>query len=713
MALDFLDKLFSKDDEVDLPFRRDVETPFSTGVEDEYNPLNSAIGEITKDEGFRDTVYDDATGKPLSQKDIANRSYKGYPTVGYGYKLSPEEIKSGSLKSGESIYGGLPETRAKELISKSGPMKDVSNQIAKLKVDLSPQQVSALYRAGYNIGSGSLGKIIRTINKSGVEAGAKQLGKYTSSKGKTMKGLQERRKREVEALLGKPKKEASISDIFQKVIGIPSAEAAEVETPEKQPMSNDILRRLLDKGEDPVESKVQKLMSLLNPQQSDIQIPFSPGQAPNQLIDEQQASQMAQQDQSIGQDRATIPTQPLPVEEAQVSIPTQTPIEPEFNSPEPIGDSKTDLEKAIAQRDKLNLISMLIEGGSQALGGAMTAQSGYDTSPGTDLTQLRKMAEQKVSDIELKRKGSQNDPNSAESKRSRAMLKALGIDPSLHEGLSANDLRTLLPHLAGQESQKRSFASKKELAQMKSGGLKSMLSKSMAKSQAKDLAKSVDSIKSTGKTIDLIDDALDSQLKYSADSWTGGTGPIATLGGLTRNFSQDTEALDAKFKNISIKNMATTFEGMSKAVDSDAERAAWNATQASITNDDATNVKIMLGMKAAFIKDRIISQNKLKYAREHGNLDDFETNSPLLSGKMKTLVSPSGEITLVHRDEINQASAKGFITLDEHAEQLIEGKKTTTGGKSIFRVKAPNGSVKMIPKDKLEAALGAGGVLLD
>ena len=78
---------------------------------------------------------------------------------------------------------------------------------------------------------------------------------------------------------------------------------------------------------------------------------------------------------------------------------------------------------------------------------------------------------------------------------------------------------------------------------------------------------------------------------YSKNS-PGGTGPIATAIGTTKFASGPTQELDAKFKKLNLDTMVKMFAGMSKAVDSDAERRAFEAAQPSITNDDQVNRRI-------------------------------------------------------------------------------------------------------------------------
>jgi hypothetical protein len=89
---------------------------------------------------------------------------------------------------------------------------------------------------------------------------------------------------------------------------------------------------------------------------------------------------------------------------------------------------------------------------------------------------------------------------------------------------------------------------------------------------------------------------------YSKGS-VGGTGPLATGFGSKKVFSADLERLDSKFKQQNLETMSKMFQGMSKAVDSDAERRAFESAQPAITNDDSTNQQI--------IEDRIKAAKEL------------------------------------------------------------------------------------------------------
>lgn len=196
--------------------------------------------------------------------------------------------------------------------------------------------------------------------------------------------------------------------------------------------------------------------------------------------------------------------------------------------------------------------------------------------------------------------------------------------------------------------------------------------KAVHKKQAADFAESQKALQTNANNMSKVDEAINAQLQYSQDE-TLGTGPIATLGGLTKYISQDTESLDAKFKDIDLKNMVSTFAGMSKAVDSDAERRAWKSTQASVSNDDETNVQILLGSKSSLLKDRLVSQAKAEYVDKYGNLDGFD--HPILRGEQTTIVDPNGELQIVDKTQIPNLKKAGFRDLDKYASDLLKGRK--------------------------------------
>jgi len=104
-----------------------------------------------------------------------------------------------------------------------------------------------------------------------------------------------------------------------------------------------------------------------------------------------------------------------------------------------------------------------------------------------------------------------------------------------------------------------------------------------------------------------------------------GTGWAATGLGAKKLFDKKLERLDAKFKENNVEKMASLFKGMSKAVDSDAERAAFEKAQPSITNDDDTNRKILEDrIKAA--EDLLIKQKStFNSIDKEGNIKEVKS----------------------------------------------------------------------------------------
>lgn len=202
----------------------------------------------------------------------------------------------------------------------------------------------------------------------------------------------------------------------------------------------------------------------------------------------------------------------------------------------------------------------------------------------------------------------------------------------------------------------------------------SPFSKELTKHQAKEFSKSLEDRKKTAASLDLVDRTLEQFMNYSINK-IGGTGPIVTLGGLTKYnpFGSSTEELDAAFKEIDIKNMVSTFSGMSKAVDSDAERAAWRATQPSVSKDDKPNMQILLGMKSSLMKDREIAEAKQRWVEKNGTIEGF--THPILEGKVTTMVSRDGVMELVPKDAVDQFKELGLMPLDEYVDFGLSGVK--------------------------------------
>jgi hypothetical protein len=149
----------------------------------------------------------------------------------------------------------------------------------------------------------------------------------------------------------------------------------------------------------------------------------------------------------------------------------------------------------------------------------------------------------------------------------------------------------------------------------------------------------------TRSTLNTAEKALEEQIKnleetgkvfedYSKKS-IGGTGPIATGFGLKKSVSSDLERLNSKFKKGSLEEMSRMFAGMSKAVDSEGERRAFESTQPSVELDDSTN--------RAILKERLEAAKRL--------LDKTR--------KAKTTYDRTGDFTQQEEQKSSQSSNIG------------------------------------------------------
>lgn len=193
--------------------------------------------------------------------------------------------------------------------------------------------------------------------------------------------------------------------------------------------------------------------------------------------------------------------------------------------------------------------------------------------------------------------------------------------------------------------------------------------KELAKLEAKDYKEVQNKAIMAQEDDNKIDDAFNNFLEYSKGS-KAGTGPIATLGGLTKYTDDELQAVDAQFKDLALSKMTKMFSGMSKAVDSDAERRAFEATAPSITNDDKVNAQILLGAKAVNLRNKVEAKAQQKYLEENGSMKGYK--SPVMSKPTSVVVDPkSGKLRLLPKEQLDAAKKQGFLDLDEYTNALL------------------------------------------
>lgn len=307
-------------------------------------------------------------------------------------------------------------------------------------------------------------------------------------------------------------------------------------------------------------------------------------------------------------------------------------------------------------------------------------------STGT-LDTLEKQADLPVEQLKQQMAQEDSDPNSPKSKGLKNLVeKEFGI--ALKGNPSYNDLQKVVPQLTNLYTQREArqqrmdelqlrLASQQDLAKEKAN-LKSqeLGQKRREKLEDFDIQEQTGIKKENRKLrseLETAEKSLDSQVgqleriqkefeKYSKGK-IGGTGPVSTLGGTTKYFSADTENLDSLFKKTGLDEMVKMFAGMSKAVDSNAERRAFEATQPNISLDDKTNKRIIQDkIDAAKSLLKKTKEAKQKYDRTGLFMGDVEGTSTPISSPSK--VQPVNEVrrqTPDGRTAIFNADTKEFI----------------------------------------------------
>lgn len=191
----------------------------------------------------------------------------------------------------------------------------------------------------------------------------------------------------------------------------------------------------------------------------------------------------------------------------------------------------------------------------------------------------------------------------------------------------------------------------------------------LVQEQAKDYQTMQSNAPKVEQQLTNINDAIEEFTKYTQSSNFGGTGPFATLGGAKRLVSGQLQNLDNKFKKISMDTLVNSFSGMSKAVDSNTERAAFQATQPDITNDDNVNAEVLLGAKSMALKTKAETEAQRRHVQA-GNKDLTNYESPII-GKVSTVVDKNGKMHLIPIGQIEEAKKNGYFDLDTYAKQFI------------------------------------------
>jgi hypothetical protein len=174
---------------------------------------------------------------------------------------------------------------------------------------------------------------------------------------------------------------------------------------------------------------------------------------------------------------------------------------------------------------------------------------------------------------------------------------------------------------------------------------------------------------STKKTTDNLDTQLDKirrakkLMEDMTKSTFSDTGPIDQF---AAGFKSEGQQLRQAFNDLSLEKMSKLFAGMSKAIDSDAERKMFEQSQASLGNYPEVNMQILDDMEKGVIS------LKEKNARLHDSYDK-EGNEVILEDapireelpETVLMVAPNGQTARVKRDQIQKYLDKGAKEIKE------------------------------------------------
>lgn len=188
------------------------------------------------------------------------------------------------------------------------------------------------------------------------------------------------------------------------------------------------------------------------------------------------------------------------------------------------------------------------------------------------------------------------------------------------------------------------------------------------KQSAKNFAKLQESAANSQDVIDKVDSTLaelDSYMKKH-----GPTGPTSTAMGFNTLWNEDAERLDRQFNDLALDKMRTMFAGMSKAIDSDAERRFFMGTVGGLKNRPSTNAKLLLGAKSMALKSQAEAEAQRRYIESspNGSLEGYV--SPV-KGKVTAAVGPNGEMRLVPKGSLTkEARDMGYMSVDDYAKTV-------------------------------------------
>jgi len=403
------------------------------------------------------------------------------------------------------------------------------------------------------------------------------------------------------------------------------------------------------------EDFYQKILSSTQPQKEPFYAPLfknvtSPELMDRDVNDEALAQESEQEEASSNNSPQVRNTQPQEIKQRQDAV-----------------NKTVDMNKLLQDPDMRNALDLQRQGLfstgigraganlANALAGVKSNVDNFSDAerlanlPVEQLKDERKAAYEKFKQgKDVKETTEMDDSNSDTSKRlveaAQSLLREQGLTNVADRlnGLSGTQINAILPTYAKAGAAKMMREEKKNRPSEtdKEQAKENVKIHTENRKERRQLSKDIDTWNSLEKTID---DAISKAKSYSKNN-IAGTGAYAKLKGYTGALSPETQSLETSLQKLSLDQMVKQFSGMSKAIDTPAERAQFETTVPSLGMDDKLLMTELLNRKKAVQNAKRKIQEGLNSYDKYGHFtneskDDEPSNSPKnITNKPKQII---------------------------------------------------------------------------
>lgn len=246
------------------------------------------------------------------------------------------------------------------------------------------------------------------------------------------------------------------------------------------------------------------------------------------------------------------------------------------------------------------------------------------------------MIDLKQQEIELKKKAKAKDLSMTEYQRE--ILKLKGKELDLKEKVAAN---------------KKDEPDWKEKEKYKADLKQGMVDKKEMDKETKAIKKSQDNL---SEQLGRIKRARSLIAKMKKNKGLVDTGPLDQY---AASFSEEGQELRQALNDLSLDKMSKLFQGMSKAVDSDAERKMFEQSQASMSNFPEVNIRVLESMEKGI---RSLQNKNSEVLKGLGNNTTEASN---VVNDTVLLQAPDGQTSRVKRSVAEKYIKKGAKIVGE------------------------------------------------